>query len=255
MKYLLLIFLTLAFIFAGLAGAAVSRAGGKSRLVIDFASGEGVGPKGAPRGWSLKVWRGMPDMRFVGQRGEKALRMRSQKASVSIYRNLRVDPKIFPVLSWRWKVTKLPRGGDARDKRRDDQAAGVYVSFPRFPSFINSRLIGYVWETNAPVGTVLRSRKNPMVHYIVVRSGEKNLGRWITERRNVLEDYRRVFGEEPPSVNGISLMIDTDDTQSEAESYFARIEFKNPRKSSPAPRPDRVAGLLGALSLSAAPAR
>jgi hypothetical protein len=243
MKYLLIIVLTLAFIFAGLAGA-----GGRSRLAADFSSGEGVRAKGAPRGWSLKVWRGRPDMRFVGERWEKALRMRSQKASVSLYRNLRVDPKIFPVLSWRWKVTKLPRGADVRDERCDDQAAGVYVSFPRFPSFINSRLIGYVWDSSAPVGTVLKSRKNPMVHYIVVRSGGRDLGRWITECRNVLEDYRRVFGEDPPSVNGVSLMIDTDDTQSEAESYFARIEFKNPRKNASAPRPDRLAGLLGAAA-------
>ncbi len=54
---------------------------------------------------------------------------------------------------------------------------------PGSPSFFNSRLVGYVWETNAPVGTILRSRKNPMVHYIVVRSGVGNLDQWITEKR------------------------------------------------------------------------
>ena len=123
-------------------------------------------------------------------------------------------------------MTKLPEGADARNVESDDQAAGVYVVFPRFPSFINSQFIGYIWETSVPEGTILRSRKNPMVHYIVVRSGVDDLGKWITERRNVLEDYRRVFGTEAPKVGGIALMIDTDDTLSDAESYFAKVEFE-----------------------------
>lgn len=181
-----------------------------------------------PKGWTLKVWQGHPDVRLVGgENGKQVLRMRSDKAAVSIYREIKLDLKSFPILNWRWKVTKLPRNADARDNKRDDQAAGVYVIFPRFPTFINSQLIGYVWDTTVPAGTILKSRKNPMVHYIVVRSGVDNLDKWLTEKRNVLEDYHKVFGKEPPKVGGVSLMIDTDDTRSEAESYFARIEFND----------------------------
>ena len=181
-----------------------------------------------PKGWALKVWHGKADVRLIWDqnRDGKVLRMRSEKASVSIHREVKLDLKKFPVLSWKWKVTKLPEGADARNVESDDQAAGVYVVFPRFPSLINSQLIGYVWETSAPEGTILRSRKNPMVHYIVIKSGIDNLGKWITEKRNVMDDYRRVFGSEAPKVGGIALMIDTDDTLSDAESYFAKVEFK-----------------------------
>lgn len=181
-----------------------------------------------PKGWALKVWHGRADIRLIQDENRHAnvLRLRSKKASVSIYREVKLDLEKFPVLSWKWKVTKLPEGADARKLESDDQAAGVYVVFPRFPSFINSRFIGYIWETSVPEGTILRSRKNPMVHYIVVRSGVDDLGKWITERRNVLEDYRRVFGTEAPKVGGIALMIDTDDTLSDAESYFAKVEFE-----------------------------
>ena len=74
----------------------------------------------------------------------------------------------------------------------------------------------------------MRKLTNPMVNYIVVRSGNGKLNNWITEERNVLADYRKVFNQEPPVVGGIVLVIDSDDTRSQAESFFAQIEFKRP---------------------------
>lgn len=198
-------------------------------VVTDFALNPAQkNSKQLPKGWALKVWQGRADVQLIQDenRHAKVLRMRSEKASVSIYREVKIDPRKFPVLSWKWKVTKLPKGADARNIESDDQAAGIYVVFPRFPSFINSQLIGYIWETSVPEGTILRSRKNPMVHYIVVRSGVDNLEKWITEKRNVMDDYRKVFGSAAPKVGGIALMIDTDDTLTNAESYFASVEFK-----------------------------
>ena len=115
---------------------------------------------------------------------------------------------------------------------------------------INSQLLAYVWETSVPEGTVLRNRKNPMVHYIVVRSGKGKLDQWITEERNVLEDYRMVFGEEPPEVGGISLQIDTDDTHSQAESFFDQIEFvKDLRAEAAPPKNSFVKSLFTNLGL------
>lgn len=183
---------------------------------------------GLPKNWKLRVWRGQPDVKIVYSEGEKTLRLRSEKASVSVYRNITLDLKNFPNLKWRWKVTQLPKDADARLVNRDDQAAGIYVVFPRFPKMINSRFLAYIWETSVPEGTIMKNRKNPMVHYIVVRSGKNKLNQWITEERNVLADYRKVFGEEPPKVGGVALLIDSDDTRSQAESYFAQIEFKRP---------------------------
>ena len=84
-----------------------------------------------------------------------------------------------------------------------------------------------------------------MVHYIVVRSGMDDLDKWITEKRNVMDDYRRVFGSEAPQVGGIALMIDTDDTLSDAESYFARVEFNGrPSKVSTDDGYDRLARVI-----------
>jgi hypothetical protein len=47
---------------------------------------------------------------------------------------------------------------------------------------------------------------------IVVEGGSTNLNTWITEERNVYEDYKRAFGEEPPMISGVAIMTDTDNT-------------------------------------------
>jgi Protein of unknown function (DUF3047) len=75
----------------------------------------------------------------------------------TISKEVRVDVKQFPILVWRWKVVTLPRGGNSR-RETDDQAAQVYATFPRFPTAFRSRIIGYVWDTTAPAGTIGRVR-------------------------------------------------------------------------------------------------
>ena len=245
MRRILPAFLAAMAIFAAIQQSDPAFAQNNRLVVSDFAmSSVQNNSEQIPKGWALKVWHGRADVRLIQDenRLENVLRMRSEKASISIYREMKVDPNKFPVLSWKWKVTKLPEGADARNVGSDDQAAGVYVVFPRFPSFFNSQIIGYIWETSVPEGTILRSRKNPMTHYIVVRSGIDNLDKWITEKRNVMDDYRMVFGSAAPKVGGIALMIDSDDTLTNAESYFAKVEFEiDPSKVVVAEEYDHIA--------------
>ena len=175
--------------------------------------------------WSIKVWNGVPDVQVLKERDLQVLRLRSQQSSISVQKRLQLDIKKYSHVTWEWKVTSLPNGADARNGHYDDQAAGLYVVFPRFPAFFNSRIIGYVWDTTAPVGTVLESQNNSKVHYIVVRSGSTDIGKWQMENRDVLADYIKIFEEAPPMIGGVSLMIDSDHTQSSAESYFREIRF------------------------------
>ena len=112
---------------------------------------------------------------------------------------------------------------------------------PRFPSMFNSRLIGYVWDSSVPEGTVLQSRKSPQIHYIVIQSGRGKMNAWINEERDVYADYQMVFGEDPPKVGAFSLAIDTDDTRSKAESFFGRIVFTNKHAKAPSPESNKFA--------------
>ena len=66
------------------------------------------------------------------------------------------------------------------------------------------------------------------VHMIVVESGPTKLNTWMTEARNVYDDYKRAFGEEPPMISGIAIMTDTDNTGESAEAYYGDIFFAKP---------------------------
>jgi len=182
---------------------------------------------GLPKDWSIKVWQGKPDVMVMQDKHKRVLQLRSHQSSISLYRELEFQLNEAPFLNWEWKVNQLPENADARTGDRDDQAAGIYVVFPRFPAFLNSQLIGYIWDNTVPEGTIVQSSNNPLVQYIVVRSGSKALGKWVTEKRNVLADYQQVFGDTPPAVGGVSLMIDSDDTNSQAESFFREVVFQS----------------------------
>jgi len=195
-------------------------------LIVDPVSA-GLGADGLPNGWALKQWfGGGHDVRIEKNDDKPVLHLVSKENSFGVYKNLNFDIHDYPFLSWRWKVTVLPNGGDVRNKNTDDQAAQVYVLFPKFPSAINTRLVGYIWENLTPKDLHVTSQKSSNTRYVVLRNHSDPLGQWQEEKRDVLQDYRDLFGEEPPTVGGITLMIDSDDTRSTAESYFDILRFQ-----------------------------
>lgn len=188
---------------------------------------DGLNKKGLPKGWELKQWFGDSHrIEIIDESGEKVLNLGSERNSFGIYNEFDFDSKSTPILTWRWKVTHLPEGGDVRKKKKDDQAAQLYIMFPRFPKMVNTQLVGYIWDTSAPKGDQVTSPKSSNTRYIVLQSGKEHLGEWISEKRNIYEDYKTLFEEEPPEAGGITIMIDSNDTESSAESYFDDIRIE-----------------------------
>ena len=212
-----------------LGAASLAATQGNSVVVEDW-SKQPVGKTGIPDGWQGQTW-GSPKYDFVIEADGQArvLHMKSQNDGSTINKELKLDLKPTCVLQWRWKAVILPKGGDSRKKETDDQAVQIYVTFPRFPQAVRSRIIGYVWDTTAPAGTIVGSQKAGTVTYVVVRSGAEGLGKWFTESRNVCDDYKSIYGEELAEPAGaVSVAIDSNDTKSAAESYVGEILFKKP---------------------------
>ena len=212
-----------------LAAPSLAAAQGTPVLIEDW-SKQPLGKTGIPNGWQGQNW-GSPKYDFVVEADGQArvLHMKSQNDGSTINKELKLDLKPTCVLQWRWKAVILPKGGDSRKKETDDQAVQIYVTFPRFPQAVRSRIIGYVWDTTAPAGTIVGSQKAGTVTYVVVRSGAEGLGKWFTESRNVCDDYKKIYGEELAEPAGaVSVAIDSNDTKSTAESYVGEILFKNP---------------------------
>jgi len=217
--------------FATLLLAVATAAWAQSQVVVEDWSTQTVGSKGLPEGWKAQNW-GSPkyDFTIVSEEGRKALHMKSAGDGSTASRDIKgkVDIKQTPILEWSWKVTTLPKGGDACRKDADDEAAQVYVAWPRFPEQVRSRIIGYIWDTTEPVGKFCRSEKTGTVTYVVLRSGTADLGTWQTERRNVAEDFKKIYHEDPDSPAAVSIAIDSNDTNSTAEAFIGPILFKKP---------------------------
>ncbi len=182
-------------------------------------------PGEVPAGWKLKERKGDAEFRIVQDSGRTALYVKSVRASFSFERPLEINPTKFPYLTWQWKVLKLPEGADLRARGKNDQAAQLLILFE------GKRTISYVWDSTAPEGTITdESIGWPIsikIKVIVVKSGNNDLNRWITFRRNILEDYRTLYGTDAPMIKGIRLQINTQHTGTTAEAMFGEIVFSS----------------------------
>ncbi len=178
---------------------------------------------GAPANWSLKVHKGTAGTNLVTEDGGKVLHMKSVKSSFALEHDMAVDVSEYPYLAWTWKAVSLPSRGDVREKSKDDQALQLLVAFK------DGRVLSYVWDSNAPEGTVVdESLPWPLsirIKVVVVDSGDSDLGKWVTNSRNVYNDYRTLFKKDPPPVRGIRLQMNTQHTGDTAEGYMKGVVF------------------------------
>lgn len=147
----------------------------------------------------------------------------TKSASGQIY-TVKQDPKEYPTLKWSWKIDHTIKKGDEKTKEGDDFAVRVYVLFPR-GFFSKTRAICYVWANKLPKGEHVTSPFTANIITVAVDSGEELAGRWTFHQRNIYEDYKKYFGEEPPRIGAVALMTDTDNTGETAVGYYGDISL------------------------------
>ncbi len=190
-----------------------------------------LGAQGVPDGWRPQNWRGGNyDFTIADNQGHRVLHLKSAGDGSTIIKDIKgkVHLKDTPILEWSWRIVALPKNADSRHGATDDQAGQVYVVWPRFPTAVRSRIIGYVWDTTAPPGTIVQSEKTSTVTYIVLRSGPSGVGKWIAERRNVFDDFQKIYGEVPDDPGAVAVAIDSNDAQSTAEAFVGPLVFRGP---------------------------
>ena len=171
----------------------------------------------------------------------------SQASASGLTKEVKINLEKYPIIQWRWKVENVIEGSDVKSKEGDDYAARIYITFQYDPSRVGffkkakykaGRLllgdipigaINYIWESTSPKGTIIDNAFTSFVKMIVIESGEEKVGQWIHEERNLYEDYKKAFGEEPPLVNGVAIMTDTDNTGKAAKAYYGDIIFRKAR--------------------------
>jgi len=169
----------------------------------------------------------------------------AEASASGLIREIKVNPKEYPIVQWRWKVMNILKKGDVHRKEGDDYPARIYITFEYDPSRLSFfektkyeaiRLlygeypplaaINYIWESKAPWGTMVPNPYTDRAMMFVVESGPAKLDQWVSEERNVYEDYKRAFKGEPPMISGVAIMTDTDNTGESATAYYGDIMFK-----------------------------
>lgn len=199
-------------------------------------------------GWEpFAVMRGNTPTRYrlVELDGVVVIQADSAEGGSGLYRKIRIDPRRTPILEWRWRVPRdSGRGGadgpsvysppvrlsvgfdgdpaklDFDDRAKLRMAKALTVNGLPYASLL------YVWLNQRPVGALYSSPHTERVRHIVVESGERHLGQWVTVRRNVLEDYKRAFGEEPRDIVAVGIMTDYGDNSAPRRAFYGDITFR-----------------------------
>ncbi|MDJ0926378.1 MAG: DUF3047 domain-containing protein [Gammaproteobacteria bacterium] len=203
-------------------------------------------PGALPAGWHVEGIRGRPKTAYtaVTDGDRVVIQADAEKSTAGLVFDTRFSPTEWPVLQWGWKISEHLAGTDILRKKGDDFPARVYVSFDydkrrlpvgkRFQLGLAQLIFGadlpgasicYVWDRNLRIDTILPSAYTDRVQMIVVRSGDAGVDTWVSETRNLVDDYRAAFGEEPPDVVAISIATDTDDSGDSTRSWFGDIEL------------------------------
>ena len=193
-------------------------------VVVDTFSSADAGR--FPSGWKPYKKEGRKLYIVRTSEGDAYLHADVPPVPIQIGKKMKLDPKDWPYLSWRWRVVVPPEGGDERYKEKNDSGAAIYVVFNRgWPKF-RRHVIKYVWSSaDLPKGEVLKGHYDPNMYVVVLRNARSPLNRWFSEKVNVFQDYKRIFRKAPPEIIGVALMTDADDTNSRAVADYDDIVF------------------------------
>lgn len=173
-------------------------------------------------GWESKSFKGVTDYRVVKENGQSVVKAVSIGSASGMAKKISFDPAKYRYLRWSWKISATVKGGDEKTKAGDDYAARVYVLFPgKF--FWQMKAINYIWANKLQKGASIKNAFTSNAMMIAVESGNEKAGQWLTEERDLLADYRALFGADPQEAEAIAIMTDTDNTGRNAEAWYGEI--------------------------------
>ena len=176
-----------------------------------------------PSAWASRDPQNMAKVYSIQEEGgNKFLHADARAISIQFGVEKKWELKDFPILRWRWRAWIFPEGTDERKKSGNDNVLSVYVVFGGWPI---PQAIKYVWSDTLPAGRVLDSPHSGKTKIVVVRSGREGRGNWVEQERDLLADYRHLWGESHanPTARGILLLTDSDSTRTHAVGDYDDI--------------------------------
>jgi hypothetical protein len=198
-------------------------------------------------GWRpliLSRFKKATQYRLVSKDGSTVVAAHASSSASGLIHDVDLDVHRFPWLQWRWRVPALIEQADSTNVTAEDSPARIVLSFAgdtrtlpfgdrlfmrQFQLVTGAQLpyatLMYIWENRLPPGTIVPNPHTPRIQMVVAQSGSAQLGKWVEERHNVLDDYRAAFGAEPGRVVSIGVMTDADNTGVVVDAYYGDIVF------------------------------
>ncbi len=224
----------------------VSAVAMETRLILGPSLEETQG-SGLPPGWQPLQFHEIAAQTVytVGMDEDRyAVKAVSKNSASGLFTEKDWQPDIFSHISWEWKVENLIEKGDPTKQSGDDFSARVIVAFhyqaerASISKWLKYKMIRllygreppgsalvYVWDRQLPMGSMFDAPSTDWAKVVVVESGRSKVGQWVKERRNLDEDYRSAFGNDPPQIKFIGILTDTDDTGERAVAYYRQISI------------------------------
>jgi hypothetical protein len=182
--------------------------------------------KSSLEGWEDKVFTGTTSYQLLQLKDKKVLMAESQDSASGLIKKIHVDLKKYPYLNWSWSIENRLDIKNEKIKSGDDYAARIYVVVDGGIMLWRTRAVSYVWANEASKGEIWQNAfagKNAIM--MALRSRQDKTSTWYSEKRNVYEDLKRLFGTEFHFIDAIALMTDTDNSHGQVKSYYGDIYF------------------------------
>ena len=132
------------------------------------------------------------------------------------------------VVSWKWKIDQIPPGGSDDNIKTFDHTGRVFVAFDTFIG--PPRTINYVWGNTVPAGGTYHHPSSGRSRFIVLQSGNARAGEWIAEERDLMKDWKVLFGDDdPPEIVGLGFMTDADGTKTTVTGWYDDFMIRTAR--------------------------
>lgn len=177
--------------------------------------------------WQEKSFSGHTQYQLITDEQHTVLRAMTAASASGLFREIDIDLNKTPYLNWSWKIDNIYQGNNERSKDGDDYPARIYVVVSGGLFFWKTRAINYVWSSNQAIGTTWKNAYTGNAMMQALRSGADETGQWRTEKRNIRQDLKQLFGEDITEINAVAIMSDSDNSGQSATAFYDRLFFSS----------------------------
>ncbi len=179
--------------------------------------------------WEPKSFHQQTDYSLVADTPTlQVLKAVSKDSASGLVKKRRIDLTKTPFITWRWKINNFLSNVHERTKAGDDYAARLYMVLDGGLLFWQTKSVNYVWASNMPKLAVWpNAYAGNAVQMVALRGKADPLNTWMTEKRNVREDFKRYLGLDVQFIDAVALMTDTDNSHQAATAFYGDITFSS----------------------------